>query len=239
MYCKKCGGLNKEDVKFCKHCGIKLPTKTVSKQIEEISQEDNLPEKNLETSANSIDTAEDLVKKHKIFYNKNEKLLGTLGSGLLSSLFVQTSFSKSVLFCSDKRVYQSGKLLERDYQGKITYYNGQRSVNIIDITGLSYLIADPIHMLRFPIMFLLLGIFGIFVASNLSGDMVEYLGMVSGGLIGISIILAILYAFKHGKFFVIEHAGGSLITNCNWYKKKSIIKFMKTISIQKDMLLDK
>lgn len=239
MYCKKCGGENKEGVKFCKHCGIELPGNIVSKQIEEIYQEDNLLDEDLDTSANSNDTAEEIVKKHKIFYNKDEKLIGTLGSGFLSSLFVQTSASKSVLFCSDKRVYQRGKLIERDYQGKIMYYNGQRSVNIIDITGLSYLIADPIHMLRFPIMFVLLGIFGIFVASNMSGDIVEYLGMVSGGLIGIAIMLTILYAFKHGKFFVIEHAGGRLITNCNWYKKKSIIKFMKTISVQKDILLDK
>lgn len=178
------------------------------------------------------------IQKHKIFHNNNETLIDTLGSGFISSLFVQENFSKSVLFCSNKRVYQRGKLFDRNFQGKITYYNGERSVDLREITGLTFYVEDPIHRFKLIAPAFIFGIIGFLIAAGQRGDIKVIISVISGVLIGLGIVLLIIYGLKKGKWFVIEYAGGMIMTNCNWYSKKSIKRFMKNVSIQKDKLFE-
>ena len=45
-----------------------------------------------------------------LFHDKNEELKGVLGQGYVSLVFVQNSFSKSVMVLTNKRLYQKGRL---------------------------------------------------------------------------------------------------------------------------------
>ncbi len=233
MYCKKCGKELPDIAIYCKYCGnhqnkeIKKTTSVNEELIEEIFTGKD------ETK---LDDSKNLIGKHKIFHNNDEVLIDTLGSGFVSSVFVQESFSKSVLFCSNKRVYQKGKLFDKNFQGKITYYNGERSVDLREITGISYYVDDPIHRFKLIAPAFIFGIIGFLIAGEQRGDIKDLISIISGALIGIGIVLLIIYGLKKGKWFIIEYAGGMIMTNCNWYSKKSIKHFMKSISIQKDKL---
>jgi len=68
--------------------------------------------------------------------------------------------------------------------------------------------------------------------------MKNILFIISPLLIATSIISLVLYFLKKAKWFVIEYAGGMIMTNCHWYSKKSIKRFMKNISIQKDKVFE-
>ena len=231
MQCKKCGKQLDDTVTVCKYC---FTSQNLHLNPEESSEQEIITEK----EETSIEEQTKIIRKHKIFHSDNEILIDTLGSGFLSSLFVQESFSKSVIFCSNKRVYQRGKLFDRNYKGKITYYNGERSVDLREITGISYYIDDPIHRFILIAPAFLLGIIGFCIASEQRGDIKDIISIISGAMIGVGIVSLIIYGFKKGKWFVIEYAGGMIRTNCNWYSKKSIKRFMRNVSIQKDKLFE-
>ncbi|MBL7136690.1 MAG: hypothetical protein ISS81_08900 [Candidatus Marinimicrobia bacterium] len=78
-----------------------------------IDETNYLSKEELEHTVSKLEPDE-VVKKYKIFHSDDEILVDTLGSGFLSSLFVQKSFRKSVLFCSNKRVYQKGKIFKKN-----------------------------------------------------------------------------------------------------------------------------
>ncbi|MBN2834787.1 MAG: zinc ribbon domain-containing protein [Candidatus Delongbacteria bacterium] len=230
MFCKECGTQLESSATFCKNCGSPQPVKI------NIETESLTDESIIETEKVSIEEQNEVIRKHKIFFNSDETLIDTLGSGFISSLFVQESFSKSVLFCSNKRIYQRGKLFDRNFQGKITYYNGERSVDLREITGMSYYVDDPIHRFKLIAPAFLFGIIGFLIASEQRGDLKDIISIISGAFIGIGIVSLIIYGLKKAKWFVIEYAGGMIMTNCNWYSKKSIKRFMRNIAIQKDKL---
>jgi len=204
-----------------------------------INENNYLSKEDLVQSVSKLKPCE-IVKKYKIFHNDDEILTDTLGSGFLSSLFVQKSFSKSVLFCSNKRVYQKGKIFKKNIQGSIIYSNVEKIIDIKDITGLNYYIDDPIYRFKFIGLTFILALLCFFLAQNQRGDFWEILYIIStsvgGFLIGLTVLFLFIYGLKKSKWFVIEYAGGMMMTNCNWYSKKSIKRFIKNISQQKDKI---
>lgn len=242
MYCKDCGKQIKDEAVFCNFCGAE---QKISQTLLNVSNETDNNEEFVSDSStiideqiNDADEQKQIIKKHKIFHNENEVLIDTLGSGFISSLFVQESFSKSVIFCSNKRVYQRGKLFDRNYKGKITYYNGEKSVDLREITGISYYVDNPIYRFVLIIPAFIVGIIGFLIAQEQSRDVKEIISIISVVMIFIGIVSLIVYGFKKGKWFVIEYAGGMIMTNCNWYMKKSIKRFMRNVSTQKDKLFE-
>ncbi|MFW5804364.1 MAG: zinc-ribbon domain-containing protein [bacterium] len=231
MYCKECGKQLIENSTFCKYCGASQNNPI---QIEYPVSDDE----NSSNDESSVEQQKRIIKKHKIFHSENEVLIDTLGSGFLSSLFVQKSFSKSVMFCSNKRIYQKGKIFKRNINGKITYYHGEQCVDLREVTGISFLIDDPVNRLFFSFLMLVLGIVGFTLASEQRGDLALIISIVSGALIGAFIGSLIIYGLKKGKYFIIEYAGGEIITNSNWYSYKSIKRFMKNVSLQRDKLFE-
>jgi len=232
MICHNCQTEINEGSEFCKHCGYeqKIELKVKPQSDEEKGEKIAIDEHQKQV---------EITKKHKIFFAEDEILIDTLGSGFISSIVVDNVVSRSVLFCSDRRVYQRGKLFARDHNSKITYYNGEMSVNIEDITGMSYIIDDPISRLIYVAGMFIAGIIGVFVAQDMSGNIQDIIRIVSGAFIGISVAMLLLYTIKKSKWFVIEYAGGEMRTNCNWYKKSSIFRFMKNIANQKDLIAEK
>ena len=212
MYCNECGQTLEKDALFCNNCGSKQDSPEQSDNEHKIT--------------------------NKIFHCKDEALIDTLGSGYINSLFVQKKFSKSILFCSDKRVYQTGKIFERNYSGRIIYYNGEKCVGLREITGIGFVIENPITRLIFVFATFILGMLGFSLAEEQFRSIQDILLFTSPLLIVISIISLILYFLKKAKWLVIEYAGGMIMTNCNWYSKTSIKNFMKNISIQKDKVFE-
>lgn len=247
MYCKECGQSIDDTATFCKFCGSPVKTEIIAEKINDLEAEkfverDNSSDEEYENfnenRDSSMDEQRSVIKKHKIFFSSNEELIDTLGSGFISSLFVQKDFSKSVMFLSNKRIYQRGRLFARDNQGKIYYYLGEQSVDLREITGIKYYLDNPINRFTVILPSLLIGLVGFAFASSQSGDMKTIISIFSVAFIVFSIISLIVYGLKKGKWFVVEYAGGYIMTNCNWYKTKSIKRFMKNLALQKDKIVE-
>jgi len=125
MYCKNCGNETVGTELYCKSCGAKqkIIDKNPGFEYEKDESESFDP--------NKEDAIHGILKRHRIFFDKNENTVSILGSGFLSSIIAEGKFRKSILICSDKRIYQKGKIFERDHKGDITYNTGQKCVNLV------------------------------------------------------------------------------------------------------------
>lgn len=237
MYCKECGEQLLDNASFCKNCGKAQPTMST---LSAISQKDGNDMKEEFAPDEKVDIEEQtkLLKKHKIFYSNNEVLIDTLGSGLISTIVVQGDFGKSVMFCSNKRVYQKGKIIVRDRLGKFVYHNGDKSVDLREITGLSFQIESQISRFKFIIFLIIIGIVGFAFSKDVGRAYYDQITFFSWVSFLSGIILTLIYYMKKPKYFIIEFAGGEMITNCNWYARKSIKRFMKNIALQKDEIFN-
>ncbi len=226
MFCKECGKPLKEDVNFCKECGTSQTINVQQSEINDTESENHFTDEN--------DNKEQIsaIKKFKLFHSREEKLVDVLGSGFLASAFVQEKFKKSVLICSDKRIYKKGKLIERSNRG-ITYYHGQESVDVLEVTGMKYQVGSSAGKLTLAGIIFLLSVIGLFASNELRSDEI---GAISGLFLVFSFIFFIYHSLKKRKYFIIQYAGGEITTPCNWYSNKKIKKFMKSVSTQKDFL---
>ncbi|HEM48827.1 MAG TPA: zinc ribbon domain-containing protein [Caldithrix sp.] len=233
MYCKNCGRQLPVGAEFCKECGEPVQKKAFEKERHDDSRDQK---KDPEEEKSPIEQHADIIKKHGVFFSDDEILIDTLGSGFLSSVIVQKEMMRSVLICSNKRVYQKGKLFWRDYRRKIIYSKGEAFVYIKDITGMYYEVAKPIYRFGVIGIMLLLIPIGLLIAQEVSSDIAEIIYVMCGVIFFFTLISAIAYYATKEKWFVIQHAGGELCTKCNWYSTKSISRFMKNVSIQKDLI---
>ncbi len=78
----------------------------------------------------------------KFFFDQSENVVGILGQGYLTSL-LQGRLSKSVFIALTKRIYQRGKVYEKNPFGGIVSVKGHKGVDIKDITGLSFWETNP------------------------------------------------------------------------------------------------
>lgn len=241
MFCKECGQQLDSTATFCKYCGSPQPSLNSSKQSS-VTTEDIISNDITSEGEESFEEQIKIVRKHKIFYTNDEVLIDILGSGFLTSLFVQEEFSKSVLFCSNKRIYQRGKLFYRDFQRHVIYTYGEASVDLREITGIRFYIDNPVHRFKFIGIAVLISFFGLLLSQEIKNSINNYLINIiyifSGAMFVVAFIATIIYYLKKEKWFSIEYAGGEIIINCNWYPKKRINQFMRNISIQKDKIFE-
>ncbi|PCH66780.1 MAG: hypothetical protein COC06_12230 [Bacteroidales bacterium] len=243
MYCKECQSKLDEQAEFCKECG----TPTLSNNKVEVSESngteiEEAEEKNSSVEPEvSISAQSKVIKRHNIFHNSNEILIDSLGSGFIQSLVLNREFNKSILFLSDKRIYQKGKIFEKDSLGKLTYFNGEKFMELREVTGAYFSITNETGIgMRafFLIIFGLLGIFFLVVAEREIGrKLTPIIAGISVFLIVFGLIRLIQFQLKKHKYLTIESSGGIMTTNCSWYTRKSIRRFMRNISIQKDKLI--
>lgn len=202
-----------------------------------ISRKDNIVADELNTVLEiETENTADLIREYKLFHSDKEVLIDILGGGYISHLFVQKKFKKSVLFCSSKRIYQKGKLFRRNHLGQIAYFDGEQSVDITNVTGVSFTIKARLRFIFSFIIYLLLGIFGLLYAEEQHGEFRAVVTVVSMMMVGMALVFLILYALKKDKWIIIEYPGGEIMSNCNWYSKNNIANFIKNIFLQKDQL---
>jgi hypothetical protein len=221
MFCPECGKPIEEKASYCNSCGHSI--KGHSSDYESKSSGDNQNEKL------------QFLRTNKIFHDSSEELIDTLGSGFISSLVVQGKFNKSVLFLSNKRIYQNGKLFDRHIAGKITYSHGQRCVDLREITGITFSVSDPIYRYVSTLILFVIGIGGLVLSSAIDSYDLQVIAIgIGAALILSSIISLIVHLLKKPKWLAIEYAGGMIMTDCNWYANSSIKRFMRNISVAKD-----
>lgn len=241
MYCKKCGVKLMEGAAFCKECGTTQNPQLRTDKANEISDKTNSDEsheyndENSDLYSDADDRNSEVINSYRIFHSDDEILIDSLGSGFLSNIVANSNFNKAVIICSNKRVYQKGKLIFRDSQRKLIYAKGEAVVDLKDITGMFYEIINPVFRLVHFAFFFFLFLIALFIAETepyLAEDIYTVMGVISF----IGLIFLIAYYAKKKKYFVIQHAGGEILADSNWYKVSSIRRFMKTVSKQKDKI---
>ena len=158
----------------------------------------------------------------KIFYDKSEKHLGTLGVGYLKNYLVSGLAQKTILLLSNKRLYQKGYAYEKSNANGWTRVRTEKVVDLKDITGTSFISVNPIAIL---VGFLIAG-----TATTSWNILIAILITIAGLLI---------YFFFKKKYLVIEYAGGYIATDSSAYNEIEISNFQKLISNLKDVHFDK
>ena len=170
----------------------------------------------------------------EFFHDPDEQVRGVLGQGYIGSLVSGQGFSRSVMYLTDKRLYQRGRIYEKDPTGRWTSSKGVKAVSVRDITGTSFSESSPIAFLIIGIICTVMAI-GLLIAlpfapSHERGFL--FLPVALCVLAGVGGILR--YVFGRIRTFVVHYAGGSIGANCRWYPEEEIEAFQRTISREKD-----
>jgi len=234
MNCSECGQFLDNDSKFCIQCGAKQLQNEISITVDEKKSKRNTYSEDASPNDEERLAAEE-IKKNNLFHSIDEYFVDALGSSFIYSVLTSKALDKSILICSNRRIYQKGKLYNLSSYGKLTTSYGIKSVDIPEVTGVGYEVESKTSKL---VLSLFLIVFGLVLAGIPGGDR-ELL--VLGQVLSVSSILGglftlIIYFLKKGKWFYIEYAGGRICASCSWYSDKSINRFMKQISLQKDKL---
>ena len=167
----------------------------------------------------------------KVFYDKAEKHIGTLGIDYLQNYLVNGLASKTILLLTNKRLYQRGDAFEKTPKGYIRVKT-EKVIDIKDITGTSFQSVDPIIIKICAWVCLVIAVL----------CLVDIGLGINDGFLYFSFILctatAIFLFWAHGKsvrkFFIVEYAGGYIATDSSAYNQEEIGNFQKQISNIKD-----
>jgi hypothetical protein len=168
----------------------------------------------------------------KVFYDKSEKHLGTLGVSYLKNYLTSGAAEKTILLVSNKRLYQKGYAYEKSNASGWVKVRTEKTVDLKDITGTSMISIRPIALLiAFIAVGLIFSIIPMFSKTNGAA------GSNGGGIMFIIIFTLIgflIYSFYKRKYFVVEYAGGYIAANSSSYSENEIANFQKLISNIKD-----
>lgn len=168
------------------------------------------------------------LKFESIFHSQEEKLISILGQNYFDSILRDSALKKSVLILSDKRLYQRGVVYEKEGRGNFKKTQGQKIVDIEEVTGTSFISRHSIVLLFFSVVLLVL----IPMIAKDSSDPTTIIFI----LLFIDIVFWLWFFYTKKKFFQIEYAGGAIATEIGWYKVSDIENFQKQITIEKDKL---
>ena len=170
----------------------------------------------------------------EFFHDPDEQVRGVLGQGYIGSLVSGQGFSRSVMYLTDKRLYQRGRIYEKDPTGRWTSSKGVKAVSVRDITGTSFTEVNLIACLIAGILGILSSI-GALTAGISQNEAAAYKCAGLFFVCGLALILA--YVFARIRTFVVHYAGGSIGVNCRWYPEEEINAFQKLISVEKDRIV--
>jgi hypothetical protein len=141
------------------------------------------------------------------FHDPSEKFIMALGQGYLTSI-LQGKISKGCFVLTDKRVYFKGKAFYKVRDGWRSHKT-ETVTKVKDITSVSFREENYPELLIFGLitMFFIIGI-----------------------------IFLIAYAVKRMRLFVVQHAGGEIMTDSRWYSHEEMREFQRQISLIKDQL---
>lgn len=161
----------------------------------------------------------------KVFYDKTEKHIGTLGIGYLNKYLFSGQAEKAVLLLSNKRLYQKGTAYEKSSRG-FTSLRTEKTVDVKDITGTTFQSVNPINLLSFGGFLGILSVYFFFMYRD-SNDIAFFLLLIS------SIFIAFYFKSKR-KYFIVEYAGGYIATDSSAYSENEITTFQQLVSNIKD-----
>ena len=167
------------------------------------------------------------------FHDPKEELRGVLGQGYIGSLVSGQGFSRSVMYLTDKRLYQRGKIFQRNAKGKWRSTKGVRAVGVADITGTAFQETTVFWKLVLGLSACLCVLDGIAALVQKGGDDVAAWAVtIVFGSLGAFFLLS--YYLNRRRLFIVQYAGGEIGTNCRWYSQEEIEALQSAISREKD-----
>lgn len=159
----------------------------------------------------------------KLFYDPNEKFVAMIGEDYITS-FLHGDFAKSIVILSDKRVYQRGKVFERQANGRFISVQGSKDVLVKDITGTSFSETNLVPLLILGVMFSL---------GALAYSRDSFMGPLT---MIVSIFCIGFYFLGRRRMFRIDYPGGAIGTDARWYNQEQLQDFQKHISLIKERI---
>jgi len=162
----------------------------------------------------------------KVFFSPDERPIAVLGQGYLTSV-LNGDLSTSVLILSTHRLYQRGKIFDRQLGGRYTSTTGSRVVAVSDVTGTAYHEVNNVGIL-------LLAAIGLVISLVCCNGGRFWFQFVPLGWFFIIMSLVIYFASR-SRLFVVEYPGGAIATNARWYSQQELEAFQKAIALSKEV----
>lgn len=167
------------------------------------------------------------------FYDPNENLIAVLGQGYITSL-LQGHLSRSIMFLTNKRLYQKGKTFSVTPNGKFISMKGESSCEVKDIHGTSFKEFNRTPILIASILFTTLAIIFFIIAGERRAS--EGLSTLASFSTTFSLFLWIFYFILRRRIFMVHISGGNMATDARWYSEQELHNFAKAISLTKESL---
>ena len=169
------------------------------------------------------------------FYDPKEELRGILGQGYVASVVSGQGLGKGIMVLSDRRLYQKGKIFEKDPKRGWVTSAGEKTIAVKDITGTSFFQMNPIHYIVMMVVTLPFALWALAAAKTTPGgsNAAEALSYI---LHGGCLAFYVLYQVGRKRLFVVHYAGGEIATSCRWYPIEEIEEFQRIISLEKDRI---
>ncbi len=212
--CPSCNNNNLDGALFCTSCGKALPAQTNT-------------EPNNQDSAQQ--TAYEPKKNERIrldfpqngFISKDEYVVATLSNGIVDNILSGEGFKSEGATLTNERLYYNHKT------GVINVREQDEKIDVKDITGTKISTYNPLGILIFGILELLIGI-----VAALAEEEGEILFAFFPGFV----VFSLVYLFARKSHLKIEYAGGSIYFSVKKYGKENIRKFQKAIHAVKDYI---
>ena len=169
-------------------------------------------------------------KLPRSFYmDPDEEPRAILGQSYMTSLLTGQGRTKSVMVLTNRRLYVDGKSFQQNQSGKWSSIRQKKNVAVDRINSTGY---QQIERKKFKWIAYISGAFAMFIVFGWGINEWQLSGYGQFWLVFFSALALssyVSYRLSLRKYFVVEFSGGSMATDCNWYRSTEIEDFQRKI----------
>lgn len=173
------------------------------------------------------------TKFNKLFSEPAEQYIASIGNGYIVNFLSGSGFESGFAAISNKRVYFRGKCYYLE-NGKVKRNFEERVVDLKDVTGTGYTRVDPLYLVAFSFISLLVTILSLIQTESMQTWRVFLLIIALASYF----FFLLRYFLNRRDYFEIAFAGGRIAFDINLYAKSEIDDFQKQLRIAKDNVVE-